>query len=66
MAEKLLQHKHCRNCGKAVLPENEFCDEACNSKFVAVLKKKRMQLLMLFMFAMAMMMVALFMGMFTM
>ena len=66
MAEKLLQHKHCRNCGKAMLPENEFCGESCKSQYVAVLKKKRKQLLMLFMFAMAMMLFALFVGLFTM
>jgi predicted nucleic acid-binding Zn ribbon protein len=48
MAEKLLQHKHCVNCGKAVQVRSEYCDEDCKEQHVTMLKKKRRQLLTLY------------------
>jgi predicted nucleic acid-binding Zn ribbon protein len=48
MAEKLLQHKPCINCGKAVHTRNEYCDDDCKDQHVTMLKKKRRQLLTLY------------------
>ena len=33
MAERLLQHKHCRNCGKAIPAEDNFCDDKCQVQY---------------------------------
>jgi predicted nucleic acid-binding Zn ribbon protein len=48
VAEKLLQHKHCINCGRAVKAGNEYCDEDCRDEHVQMIKKKRRQLLTLY------------------
>jgi predicted nucleic acid-binding Zn ribbon protein len=59
MAEKLLQHKHCRFCSKAILPDQDFCDEDCTNQHREMLRKKRNQLLMLMAFAIGMMLMTL-------
>jgi predicted nucleic acid-binding Zn ribbon protein len=33
MPEKLLQHKHCRQCGKAVSSEDKYCDQGCKDSY---------------------------------
>lgn len=48
MAEKLVQHKHCKNCGKAVLADRKFCGDRCNDQYVTMMKKKRNQYYLLF------------------
>ena len=55
MAEKLLQHKHCRHCQKAILPDDVFCDEECERTHSEMMRKKRNQLLLLMAFAIGMM-----------
>ena len=60
MAEKLLQHKHCRSCSKAILPDQMFCNDDCRSLHQGMMKKKRNQLLMLMAFAIGMMFLTLF------
>ena len=62
MAEKLLQHKHCRNCGKAILPDQVFCNDDCLSQHQGMMKKKRNQLLILMAFAVGMMLMTLMPG----
>ena len=59
MAEKLLQHKHCRQCSKAILPDQLFCDESCETQHREIMRKKRNQLLMLMAFAIIMMLITL-------
>lgn len=41
MVEKLLQHKHCVVCGKAIPLEEELCSDECRKERDAMLKKKR-------------------------
>ena len=38
--EKIPQHRHCRNCGKAFVGDGEFCNEGCKSSAGSVAKKK--------------------------
>jgi len=59
MAEKLLQHKHCRFCQKAILPDSTFCDDKCEGQHKDMMRKKRNQLLLLMAFAIIMMLVTL-------
>ena len=40
MAEKLLQHKHCSICGKAVPVDIDFCSDECEEKMQVMVKKK--------------------------
>ncbi|MCK5548434.1 MAG: DUF2116 family Zn-ribbon domain-containing protein [Thermoplasmata archaeon] len=48
MAEKLLQHKHCTYCGRAVKPDDEFCSSKCKGSHKEMMRKKRRQLLTLY------------------
>ncbi len=38
--ERIPQHRHCRNCGKAFVGEGYFCGEECKSSAGSVAKKK--------------------------
>lgn len=62
MAEKLLQHKHCRNCGKAVPADDTFCDAACKGQHTEMMRKKKNQMLFMMFIAVAMMVFALLSG----
>ena len=62
MGEKLLQHKHCRNCGKAVNIEDKYCNENCQEEHYAMLRKKRNQLYLLMVLAMGLMAVTVVLG----
>lgn len=44
MVERLPQHRHCRNCEKAIPFKEEFCDEKCESEYRNKLLKKKRQL----------------------
>ncbi len=48
MAEKLLQHKHCVYCRRAIKPSEEFCSSDCKEDHKEMLKRKRKQLLTLY------------------
>ncbi len=65
MAEKLLQHRHCRSCNKAILPDLDFCNDDCMSQHKERMRKKRNQLLLLFAFAVGMMLLTLIPALFS-
>ncbi len=46
MSEKLLQHKHCQSCGKAMAYKKgeDFCSSECKGQFEGVVKKRKMVL----------------------
>lgn len=56
MVEKIAQHRHCKNCDKAVPYKDEFCDENCESTWKTKMQAKKRQL-MYFYLAMVMIMV---------
>lgn len=60
MAEKLLQHKHCRMCGKAIPADDIFCNDQCKGEHTEMMRKKKNQLLIMMFIAVAMMVFALF------
>jgi len=43
--EKIPQHRHCRNCGKAFTGDGEFCGDECKNYAGADAKKKLRKLL---------------------
>lgn len=62
MAEKMVQHRHCRVCEKAIPSGEEYCNEECESKWNQMIKanKKKFWITILWMvlfviFAMIMM-----------
>lgn len=58
MPERLLQHKHCINCGKAVLVTEDFCSDECREGHRMVMSRKRRQLLFMWMGAAAVLVIA--------
>lgn len=48
MVEKIPQHSHCSQCGKAYVGEGRFCSEGCREPHAANLKKRKRQLLLLY------------------
>lgn len=49
MSEKIAQHRHCRQCGKAFVGNEPFCSAECKGTHSTKLQKKKRQLLMLYM-----------------
>ena len=43
--ERIPQHRHCRNCGKAFAGDGEFCGEECKGSAGSEAKKKIRKLL---------------------
>ena len=48
MTEKILQHKHCNICGKAVPAEETFCSDECKEKWDAMVKKRKMMMYIMY------------------
>ena len=38
---KLLQHRHCQVCSKAIPMSEEYCSEECKTEFEAMVKKRK-------------------------
>jgi predicted nucleic acid-binding Zn ribbon protein len=38
----IMPHKHCMVCGNAVRPDENFCDEICESKFKSAQRKQQL------------------------
>ena len=62
MSEKLLQHKHCRYCEKAITLKEDYCGKDCKLQHQTMMKKKRNQLYILMAIAMGIMLMTLFMS----
>ncbi len=48
MKEKIPQHHHCRNCGKAYVGDSGYCSPECEHGSKETLAKKKRQLLLLY------------------
>lgn len=48
MTEKILQHKHCRICGKAIPVDETFCSDECREKWNAMVKKRKMMMYIMY------------------
>ena len=38
---KILQHKHCQVCGKAIKAKEQMCSDRCKKEWEATVKRKR-------------------------
>ncbi len=50
MKPRLVDHRHCRVCGKAIPPKEEFCSDECRSKFEEARERERKARRMLYVF----------------
>ncbi len=48
MTEKILQHKHCNICGKAIPVDETFCSDECKEKWNAMVKKRKMMMYIMY------------------
>jgi predicted nucleic acid-binding Zn ribbon protein len=62
MTERLVQHRHCKACGKAVAPDDETCSDECKAKWEAQ-KKSRKNTMWLFYLSIAVLLVVLALSM---
>lgn len=48
MVERLVQHRHCMGCGRAIPAKDVFCTEDCENAHKKRLRRKKNQLLLLY------------------
>jgi len=49
---KIVDHRHCMTCGKAIPPDKEFCSEECRKKYERVrMKEERVKKMLWIMYA---------------
>ena len=58
--ERIPQHRHCLNCGKAFVGDGQYCSTDCEEGKKEEIKKKRNILLIIWLVAVAMMVFAIF------
>lgn len=44
MEQKIVQHKHCSQCGRAIISDKELCSDKCKREWDALAKKRRWNL----------------------
>lgn len=45
MVERVAQHRHCKNCEKAIPYKDEYCDKKCEDDHKTRLRVKKKQLM---------------------
>ena len=56
--DKIAQHKHCRECGKAFVGDGRFCSDECGASNKTLLQKKKRQLTLLYVISFVVLMIA--------
>lgn len=41
LAERLVQHKHCKMCGVAIQPDEMVCSDACKARWEAQQRSRK-------------------------
>ena len=58
--ERIPQHRHCLNCGRAYTGDGKYCGKECEESKTAEIKKKKNVLLIIWLAAVALMLFAIF------
>lgn len=45
MVDRIAQHRHCKNCEKAIPYGEKFCDDNCEKEWKAGIQAKKRQLI---------------------
>lgn len=48
VVERIPQHKHCGECGKAIQADERYCSEECRQRHETKVQGRKRQLLMLY------------------
>jgi predicted nucleic acid-binding Zn ribbon protein len=62
MVDRIAQHRHCKECDKAIPYGDKFCDEKCEKEWKQRMQTKRRQLLYFYMAMVAILVVAVVLG----
>jgi predicted nucleic acid-binding Zn ribbon protein len=63
MSDKIAQHRHCRQCGKAFVGQDSFCSEECTAASKGTMQKKKRQLTLLYFVTFIVLILALYVAM---
>jgi len=62
MVERVAQHRHCKECDKAIPYKDEFCDDKCETAWKTRLRTKKRQLTYFYMLLVAIMVITIYLG----
>ena len=62
MVERVAQHRHCKQCDKAISYNNEFCDDKCEAAWKTKMQTKKRQLMYFYMILVAIMVITIVLG----
>ena len=63
VVERIAQHRHCKECEKAIPYGNKYCDEKCEAAWKEKMQAKRRQLIYFYMAMVAILVLAIIFGM---
>ncbi len=58
MADRIPQHRHCRQCGRAFIGSEPYCSADCGGQSKDVLKKQKRKLILLYVVTMLILAIA--------
>lgn len=62
MVERIAQHRHCKECDKAIPIKDKFCDEKCETAWKEKMQTKKRQLVYLYITMAAIFVIAIVLG----
>ena len=62
MVDRIAQHRHCKECDKAIPYGDKFCDEKCESSWKDKMQSKKRQLIYFYMAMVAILIIAIVLG----
>jgi predicted nucleic acid-binding Zn ribbon protein len=63
MSDRIAQHRHCRQCGKAFVGQDSLCSEECKAANKGTMQKKKRQLFLLYFVTFIVLILALYVAM---
>jgi predicted nucleic acid-binding Zn ribbon protein len=63
MVERIAQHRHCKECDRAIPYGSKYCDEKCEAAWKQKMQAKRRQLIYFYMAMVAILVLAIVLGM---
>ena len=43
--ERIVQHKHCIHCGRAIPTDKQYCSDKCEADYSSIVKRKNLMLI---------------------
>jgi predicted nucleic acid-binding Zn ribbon protein len=62
MVERIAQHRHCKECDKAIPFKDKYCDENCEAAWKQKMNSKKRQLVYFYMAMVAILVLAIVLG----